>query len=307
MASEERTNERVGRKLTKKRRSSKRVSLDIPERFKDGADAEDDVTAPKKSNAVSMNQSIFSMIARAGQQSQTDLGRMEEVDSGDSDEEGKQKIPYHSLDGAARVSRLSSAHDFQTPPQNGEDSGLSKKQHKRTMSEHKLLRSLPKLRMSNKKESKSEAQPADLMSSSQFLPPRSSKDEATAPSHGEPSLGHKSKVIPGQEIHVEKRRTTEPKSNLGSTSNLTKGKGSVPLAERLQRIFEFEDVEEVISGTFVLVPLLVRSNFFSEYPCWLLQSILLQGYMYITQKHICFYAYIPRKHVRHLNGLLVRY
>lgn len=35
----------------------------------------------------------------------------------------------------------------------------------------------------------------------------------------------------------------------------------------------------------------------TEYPCWLLQSILLQGYMYITQKHICFYAYIPKKHV----------
>ena len=34
-----------------------------------------------------------------------------------------------------------------------------------------------------------------------------------------------------------------------------------------------------------------------EYPCWLLQSVLLQGYMYITAHHICFYAYLPKKSV----------
>lgn len=35
----------------------------------------------------------------------------------------------------------------------------------------------------------------------------------------------------------------------------------------------------------------------SEYRCWLLQSVLLQGYLYITQYHICFYAYLPKKNV----------
>lgn len=34
-----------------------------------------------------------------------------------------------------------------------------------------------------------------------------------------------------------------------------------------------------------------------EYPCWLLKSVLLQGYLYITTKHICFYAYLPKKSV----------
>ncbi|KAF1963360.1 sterol 3-beta-glucosyltransferase [Byssothecium circinans] len=281
MASEERGKERVGRKLTKKRRESKRMSLDIPERFRDGADADEDVTAPKRNDTLSMNQSIFSMIARAGQQSQTDLGRMEEVDSGESDEEGnKQKLLYRNLDGAARVSRLSSAHDFKNLPGEAEDSKTSKKHHKRTLSEHKLLRSLPKLRISSKKETKSETQPADRMSSSQFLPPRPSQDGSSTPSRDDPSLRHKSRITPGQDIHVEKRRTSERRSKPGSTSGLTRGMASVTLAQRLQQIFEFEDVEEVIS----------------EYPCWLLQSILLQGYMYITQKHICFYAYIPKRH-----------
>jgi sterol 3beta-glucosyltransferase len=32
-----------------------------------------------------------------------------------------------------------------------------------------------------------------------------------------------------------------------------------------------------------------------EYACALLQSMLLQGYMYVTEGHICFYAYLPKK------------
>ncbi|CAZ83690.1 unnamed protein product [Tuber melanosporum] len=51
------------------------------------------------------------------------------------------------------------------------------------------------------------------------------------------------------------------------------------LAKRLTEIFNLPQTEEVIS----------------EYPCWLLKSVLLQGYMYITTRHICFYAYLPRK------------
>lgn len=256
------------------------MSLDIPERFKDGEDAHEDVTAPKRSNTMSMNQSIFSMIARAGQQSQTDLGAMQEVDSGDSDEEGKRTVQYHSLDGAARLSRLSSANDFQSPPDDLEGSRAPQSKHRRALSDHKLLRSLPKLRISSKKEVKSEGQPSDQMSSSQFLPPRLPDDAPTETSQGEPPSKHKSKGIPSQEIHVEKRRPSDRKSRLGSSAGIPKGKAPVTLAKRLQQIFEFEDLEEVIS----------------EYPCWLLQSILLQGYMYVTQKHICFYAYIPKKH-----------
>ena len=294
MAHEERERSRVGRKLTKKRKESRRVSLDIPERFKDGEDAHEDVTAPKRNNTMSMNQSIFSMIARAGQQSQADLGAMQEVDSGDSDEEGKRKVQYHSLDGAARLSRLSSANDFQAQADNIEDVEAPQIKHRRTLSDHKLLRSL---RISSKKEVKPESQPSDPMSSSQFLPPRSSEPASPAISHGETSSKYKSKVTPTQELRVEKRRTADRKSRQGSSAGIPKSKASVTLATRLQHIFDFNDLEEVISGTLLCwSPEHELTNV--EYPCWLLQSILLQGYMYITQKHICFYAYIPKKHVR---------
>ena len=151
MASQGRERARSSRRASKKRRDSekepRRLSLDVPERFKDGDDADDDVTAPRKNNTMSMNQSIFSMIARAGQQSQTDLATMQEVDSGDSDNEGKRRQPYHSLDGASRLSRLSSANDSPRQTEKPKDGESSRgKQHRRVLSEHKLLRSLPKLK-----------------------------------------------------------------------------------------------------------------------------------------------------------------
>jgi sterol 3beta-glucosyltransferase len=222
-------------------------------------------------------------------------------DSGDSDDEVKPDTQLQGLDGAARLSRLSSAHDFQSPADEAEHGKGPKSKHPRALSEHKLLRSLPKLKVASRKEVKSEAHTANQMSSSQFLPPRPSED-APAKTEDEPPLKHKSKATPGEEIHVEKRRGADRKSRHESTAVVTKGKESVTLAKRLQEIFEFGAVEDVISGMSFESKVYSKLTFV-EYPCWLLQSILLQGYMYITQKHICFYAYIPRKHVRRFTRI----
>jgi len=289
MASQDRSQDRTSRRMSRKRKDSRRetrgVSMDVPERFRDGDDAQEDVTAPKRNNTMSMNQSLFSMIARAGQQSQTDLGTMQEVDSGDSDDGGK-KAPYRNLDGAARLSRLSSANDFQSPAGDLDGPTTEKGKHRRTLSENKLLRSLPKLKLSSRKEARSDSRRGDQMSSSQFLPPKPSLDDLpTPPSEPKPKTKDKTKVAAGEDTQVDKGRSSGRRSRHGSSVGLAKSKAPVTLAQRIQQIFEFEEVEEVIS----------------EYPCWLLQSILLQGYMYITQKHICFYAYIPKKHVSTLR------
>lgn len=297
MAAEERPKERPVRKLTKKRKESRRVSLDIPERFKDVSDVDEDVAVPKHSNAISMHQSIFAMMARAGHQSHTDLGLTEEVDSGDSDDEAKRNLRYGSLDGAARMSRLSSVHDFQSPLGEVEEGKTLKGKHRRALSEHKLLRSFPKLKLSGRKESKSEAQAADAMSSSQFLPPRPSEDESSPSFRDKSQVRNKPNARPAEGLHVEKQRGPERKDRHGSTVGSSKSKPTVPLANRLQQIFEFDSLEEVISGSST-PPRDGKHLIRTEYPCWLLQSILLQGYLYITQKHICFYAYIPKKHVR---------
>ncbi|GAA5860234.1 hypothetical protein JCM3774_000351 [Rhodotorula dairenensis] len=51
------------------------------------------------------------------------------------------------------------------------------------------------------------------------------------------------------------------------------------LADKLMDVFGLEEAEEVVA----------------EYPCWLFRSILLQGYLYITAGHLCFYAYLAQK------------
>lgn len=52
-----------------------------------------------------------------------------------------------------------------------------------------------------------------------------------------------------------------------------------PLPHVIADIFSFPEPEEVVA----------------EYPCWYLQNVLLQGYMYITQRHVCFYAYLQKR------------
>ncbi|EIW72673.1 hypothetical protein TREMEDRAFT_41904 [Tremella mesenterica DSM 1558] len=51
------------------------------------------------------------------------------------------------------------------------------------------------------------------------------------------------------------------------------------LAERLQEVFGLEEREEVLE----------------ELRCWLLRSVMLKGYMYLTPRHICFFAQMPNK------------
>ncbi|RDX56200.1 hypothetical protein OH76DRAFT_1396537 [Lentinus brumalis] len=51
------------------------------------------------------------------------------------------------------------------------------------------------------------------------------------------------------------------------------------LAEKLQGVFELDNINEVVA----------------EMPCWLLRSVLLQGYMYLTDTYICFFAHLPSR------------
>ena len=68
------------------------------------------------------------------------------------------------------------------------------------------------------------------------------------------------------------------------------GDGQVPTKDKLaQRIMEIFDLNE-------------REPVLAEYPCWLLQTVLLSGHMYITSKHLCFYAYMPKHSVSFTNG-----
>ncbi|EGO02719.1 glycosyltransferase family 1 protein [Serpula lacrymans var. lacrymans S7.3] len=52
------------------------------------------------------------------------------------------------------------------------------------------------------------------------------------------------------------------------------------LAEKLKEVFDLNDIDEVLH---------------KEMPCWLLRSVLLQGYMYLTNSHLCFFAHMPAR------------
>ncbi|PPR00259.1 hypothetical protein CVT24_005007 [Panaeolus cyanescens] len=51
------------------------------------------------------------------------------------------------------------------------------------------------------------------------------------------------------------------------------------LAEKLKEVYDLDEIEEV----------------WAEMPCWLLRSVLLQGYMYLTNSHLCFFAHMPSR------------
>lgn len=58
------------------------------------------------------------------------------------------------------------------------------------------------------------------------------------------------------------------------------------LSSKLRILFNLEEEEEVISS----------------HSCWIFRSVLLQGYLYLTTSHICFYAYLPSREDRVLKA-----
>ncbi|KAI8995413.1 hypothetical protein BD414DRAFT_435240 [Trametes punicea] len=77
------------------------------------------------------------------------------------------------------------------------------------------------------------------------------------------------------EVHTTRERTT---SRSGSMATVRQNRRS-QLAEKLRDVYELNDINEVVA----------------EMPCWLLRSVLLQGYMYLTDAYICFFAHLPAR------------
>jgi len=144
------------------------------------------------------------------------------------------------------------------------------KKHQRKVSENKLVQSLPKQstkssqpKLPSPSRQSSTASDQDSFKSSKSMTPRDA-----------PMLSRR--ITAQAELSADVRRKS---SDPGKNRERAESSPATLLAIRLMEIFEFEKPEKVVG----------------EYPCWLLQSVLLQGYMYITKNHICFYAYLPKK------------
>ncbi|KAK5193828.1 Sterol 3-beta-glucosyltransferase [Exophiala xenobiotica] len=263
-----------GRKLQKRNPNLHRLpSSHIPSRLSLGADAQDDVTAPSRGRnapAQYMNQSIFSMIAAAG--SRTDFNaRFDE--SSDSEEEIAEEEATHvevEAQPATSVDKATLAQEVMT---RHEPSSVEKKSKR--LSGKRLVQSLPR------------------QSARAFKPKGKESVVRQDPSPESDATSESSESNPRDAPVLSRLLTAEaefhedddaarlmPTSPEGQKSRgRTESLPQTALATRLMEIFGFETPEKVVA----------------EFPCWLLQSVLLQGYLYITTHHICFYAYLPRK------------
>jgi sterol 3beta-glucosyltransferase len=260
-------------------------------RDSDDDDDDDDVTAPPKSSRGRdgklqyMQQSIFSIIAAAGTRSDFHA-RFDE--SSDSDGEAEKVVEQGSTREAGyRSHDRGTDGDNATSPENrrGEvaprhQTPLDRKssEHRRKPSENRLPRSLPKLQLRHGKGK-------DLVVTSDPISREGSPSASSTSLTGSmtpPAAPVLSRMIEAQTrfdpaaSHTESKCLVEQED---SNQTHTQPTPTNLLSTRLMEIFGFEKPEKVIG----------------EYPCWLLQSVLLQGYMYVTEGHICFYAYLSQR------------
>jgi len=228
MAPEEDLKKRVARKLTKRRKEGHKVTVELPERFRDGDDADEDCTALHGANAY-MNQSVFGMIAAAG--SQVDFNAR--FDGQSSDEEDDSGEP-------------SSQSDLQVEkPRRGKTSPKPQLHHRRKFSENRLLRSLSGL--GSRSKSKSSPKRSDPST------PESSS-ESKHPEVQEPRKPFNHAPVMSRMLEAQAELSMRPSFDLqrtldGATAMDNSGEGaSGSLAKRLQEIFQFEKAEDVIEG-----------------------------------------------------------
>ncbi|KAK1495235.1 glycosyltransferase family 28 domain-containing protein [Colletotrichum tamarilloi] len=290
---------RVGRKLQKKRHESQTPTMELPERLKEGDDSREEDLVPQQGPPMfmNMNQSIFGLIAAAG--SRVDFhDRFESSDEESADEdEPTRRHGADKLDGGDdkahgighllhRKQRRQNDSDLSKTTVLKKDSSSKTEKHRRKISGSKLLRSLPALPRLPRHKSKKEP--------SKLEPTSEEASDTSEPSPSQPADdtredddqdGHRLAPVMSRMLEAKAEMSARPSFDVDRRSSDqlnysdSADSNSTALARRLQDIFEFDHPEAVIE----------------EYPCWLLQSVLLQGYMYITAKHICFYAYLPKK------------
>ena len=236
MAPEESIKQKIGRKLTKKRMGPHIPSVKLPERFKDGDDAHQDVTATKGVNGQYMNHSIFSMIAAAG--SKVDFHSRFDDESSGSDEEGGALLNHPGQD---HLPDTPSHEDVIKP--HGEEATKAQAGQPRRKSGHKLFRSIPKLNLRTSKEK-------NYMSQSTHLP----FDEVLSPTESARTTTPRDAPVMSRMLEAEALLSSSPTSSdpmqkaVEKLHDVPEESTSSSLAIRLMEIFGYEKPEEVVAG-----------------------------------------------------------
>ncbi|KAL9125542.1 MAG: hypothetical protein Q9217_005265 [Psora testacea] len=224
------------------------------ERLREGEDAQEDVTAANGKPAQYMNQSVFSMIAAAG--SKVDFhARFYEESSESEDEQDPSK---HSLLTDTFESSTAPLGQHDEVPEETDRRAKSGKD-KEKAGERRGYRTVPKLSLRTIREK-------NYMSQSTIPPfPRDSPVAQISPKRVTPrDAPVMSKMLEAQaELSASTLLSESHNKDVANVTEAESESSPTSLAIRLKEIFGFEEAEEVIS----------------EYPCWLLQSVLLQGYI----------------------------
>jgi len=245
--------------------------VDLPEVFRhDEEEDENDGTGVGGANdpALLAQQSVYGMLAAT--QSKANFAAPFQQDSGSESEVEEQETDRKR--GAMRSStkdRDAGKMDF--------DHSLPRRVVERGGKLAKSVYRPPRQR--------ADSENADPMAQSMILPPRKNlvgTNETPPTGRSEaPILDRKLQAMAEAQRNsttsLDSTKTTEEGKHLKDEKRKERPPKSLPHV--IANIFQFPEPEEVVS----------------EYPCWYLQNVLLQGYMYITNKHVCFYSYLQKK------------
>jgi sterol 3beta-glucosyltransferase len=229
MAPEEEFKKRVMRKLTKRRKERHRATIDMPERFGDGEDADEDCTAPQGANAY-MNQSVFGMIAAAG--SQVDFNARFDAISSD-DEDGPGRPPSRSP--GSRASK----------PSQEEAATSTKGGHRHRLSDYAVMRTDVE---------SSRSKPPSRSPSGGPTPALKLPSDPSSPDLPARRLVSSDASVMKRMLEARAELSTRPSFDTPrpaeeATESLEDG-ASESLARRLMEIFGFDSPEPVLSGNF---------------------------------------------------------
>ena len=233
MAPERKAPQKVGRKLTKRRKPERILSIKYPESLKEGDDVQEDVTAVKGQPSSYAHQSVFSMIAAAG--SRVDFHARFDDESSGSEEEPDQNAVL------AQDVATESVVGFGQ----GEDKTIDSipERLKKDVYKHKQSELLPALDTKTGYDNRYMTQRSPPLSSGQELPGGSPR--YTTPRDA-PVM---SRMLEAQAKLSSSTEPLEAQECLTVNSTQAKaGKGHTALVARLMEIFGFNGPEEVIAG-----------------------------------------------------------
>ena len=235
---------RIGsRKLTKKKKPTRTSSVQYPERLKEGDDANEDVATVKGDPGQSVNQSVFSMITKAG--STTDFHKRFDEESSDSEED----VPKSSI-AAATLQAASEKVSGDLPvDENGEYATSPASTSMQQSDESRGIHRLPRLHVQTTRDE-------DPMAQSMFLPPKQAYPTYESPK------GKKPRHAPVMSLMLEAQAEVSPsgplsKPTMTDSEDVVDGdskENSKTLTEQLKIIFGFENPEEVIAGVSIMIP-----------------------------------------------------